>query len=195
MSEYHWDPLTADKLAGVFGPLGVDWWVAGGIAIDLFVGRKTREHGDIDIAVLRRDVGALRQFLPAWDVCIAHRGALLPWHGAALAAEHHQFWVRRPDAQAWSFEVLLENSAGHDWVYRREPNIHRPIDTIGRCSADGAPYLVPEICLLYKSAGASIDRNEADFKSVLPELDNAGRTWLRDALTIVSPEHPWLASL
>ena len=29
------------------------WWVAGGWALDLFLGRMTRPHHDVDVAILR----------------------------------------------------------------------------------------------------------------------------------------------
>ncbi|MCL4541605.1 MAG: hypothetical protein M1396_04620 [Chloroflexi bacterium] len=31
------------------------WFIAGGWAIDLFLGRQTRAHKDVEIAVLRQD--------------------------------------------------------------------------------------------------------------------------------------------
>lgn len=31
------------------------WFIAGGWAIDLFIGTETREHGDIEFSVFRKD--------------------------------------------------------------------------------------------------------------------------------------------
>lgn len=36
------------------------WFVAGGWAIDLHLGRATRPHGDVDVAVYRHDQAAAR---------------------------------------------------------------------------------------------------------------------------------------
>lgn len=43
------------------------WFVAGGWAIDLFLDRVTREHSDIEIAVLREDQLALQRHLVGWQ--------------------------------------------------------------------------------------------------------------------------------
>ena len=53
---------VAQAMAGFRRP----WFIAGGWAIDLFLGRVTREHADIEIAVLRTDQQFLRQHLRSW---------------------------------------------------------------------------------------------------------------------------------
>jgi len=45
----NWDPLPVDELAGIFHQIPIPWWIAGGVALDLFVGRTTRPHDDIDV--------------------------------------------------------------------------------------------------------------------------------------------------
>jgi hypothetical protein len=44
------------------------WWVAGGWALDLVLGHKTRPHADLEIAVLAGDQQALFDHLPGWDL-------------------------------------------------------------------------------------------------------------------------------
>ena len=61
------------KVADVFGGYARPWFIAGGWASDLFLGRVTREHEDVDVAVLRPDQFALREHLRAWDVGYATR--------------------------------------------------------------------------------------------------------------------------
>jgi hypothetical protein len=195
--EYAWDPLTPDEARALLGPLGIRYWIAGGWAIDLFLGRRTRTHGDIDVAMLRGDVPALLPLLGDWEICIAHGGTLTPWDGGALAPEHHQYWARRRGSSAWRFEVLLECHDGDRWIYRRDDRITLPLHRFGRTTGDGVPYISPEVALLYKSRrpGHDIDRNAADFTAAAPALDDEARTWLRDALSMLSPEHPWLGRL
>jgi hypothetical protein len=199
VTDYIWHPLTPSEAQAVFAPLAIDWWIAGGVAIDLFVGRTTRAHGDVDVAVLRRDVLRLAPLLAEWDVCIAHSGGLTPWDGTELAPEHHQFWARRPWADAWSYEILLEHTESNDWLYRRDTRVRMPLARIGRRTSDGLPYLAPEVCLLYKSPPVTVgdvaERNAADFDVASPLLDERARTWLRDALPVASPGHPWVARL
>ena len=61
-------------------------------------------------------------------------------------------------------------------------------------TADGIPYLQPEVVLLFK-AKAVRPKDELDFAAVLPHLESSRRLWLRDALTLVHPGHAWLESL
>jgi hypothetical protein len=196
MTEYLWNPLTPDEVASVFESLGIQWWVAGGLAIDLFVCHATRDHGDIDVAMLRRDLPAVRPLLGSWDICIAHDGHLTPWNGELIAPEYHQFWARLRGEDAWAFEVLLEVTENDDWIYRRDERIRRPIKEIGRTTPNGLPYLAPEICLLYKSPrGFEVERNSADFDTALPLMDSVARDWLKTAFAVIDPQHPWLSRL
>ena len=42
---------------------GIDVWIVGGWGVDALLGKQTREHDDLDIAVLRKDNAKLRQLL------------------------------------------------------------------------------------------------------------------------------------
>ena len=60
--------------------LTVPYWIAGGWAIDLAVGRVTRDHADVDIMLLERDEHALRTDLTQVDVQLTGRdGQPGPW--------------------------------------------------------------------------------------------------------------------
>jgi hypothetical protein len=191
-----WDALTPHGAKALFDGFGAPWWVAGGWAIDLFVGRQSRDHGDIDLAILRRDQERLREYLTGWDIREPNGGALTPWQaGDLLTAPRFQFWVRRSPAAAWSFEVMLEDDADGAWLFRRSPSIHMPLDRIGRVTPDGIPYLSPEIALLYKANHLEIERNTADFDLAAPLLEDVPRRWLRDAITMLYPGHPWIEHL
>jgi hypothetical protein len=194
-TQFLWQPLRVAEAARVFDPLDIRWWVAGGEALDLAVGRATRTHGDLDIAVLRRDIGVLAQIRSEWDVHIAHDGRLRPWDGSVLADDMHQFWVRRYGAEAWAFEVLLEQTDGDEWVFRRDHRVRRALSTIGHRSEDGIPFLAPEICLLYKAGrpgSLEVERNEVDLEMAAPLLAAEARGWLRATLEMVVPGHAWI---
>jgi hypothetical protein len=195
MVEHRWQALTPGEAAAVFDRLGKPWWIAGGWAIDLALGRQTRPHADIDIAFLRRDVAALRSLAASWELCIAHEGSLLPWDGGDLLAQHHQFWARAHGSEDWAFEILLEQiDAGH-WAYRRDARITMPLAAIGRVTDDGISYVAAPIALLYKSGSSTRARDEGDFRAALPLLSDMERAWLRDALVLVDVTHPWIALL
>jgi hypothetical protein len=191
-----WAPVTPPAAATLLNGYPGRWWVAGGWSIDLFLGRQTRPHADIDIAVLRCEQHLLRAHFAGWDIRVAHEGELTQWiAGDRLVTPQHQFWAR-PDAQAkWTLEFLLEDNEGGDWLYRRDAGVRLPLAQIGRMDAGGVPYLCPEVSLLYKAKGAEIERNAMDFEAALPKLGTAQRTWLRKALGRAHPEHAWIARL
>jgi hypothetical protein len=194
--EHRWDALSPTGARMLFDGFGAPWWVAGGWAIDLFLGRQTRPHGDIDLAILRADQPRLQDHLTGWDVHIAHDGVLTPWAvGDWLTPPRHQFWARpRPDAP-WAFEILLEDHDGDEWVFRRDTLVRLPFDRFGRTSADGTPYVAPEIALLYKADAHFVPRNVADFDHTASALDAGAREWLHDTIAARDPHHPWLARL
>ena len=43
------------------------WYFAGGWALDLYLGKETGPHEDIEIVVLRRNQSALREYLVGWS--------------------------------------------------------------------------------------------------------------------------------
>jgi hypothetical protein len=198
---YEWGPLSPAEIADVFTHLSIPWWIAGGEAIDMFIGRRTRHHGDLDIAVLRRDVPALKALRVDWDVHIAKDGELIPWDGTLLPAAVHQLWVRRWHAPSWAFEILFEETSGDDWLFRRDHRVRRPVKTLGRSTESNIPCLAPEICLLYKARGhehMDVQRrvkHESDFAAALPLLPSSSQRWLHGALETTEPGHPWLMRL
>lgn len=134
-----WSPLDPAALPHLLGAVGAPWWLAGGWAIDAFVGQVTRVHEDTDVLVLRRDQAVFRSALASWDVHAADPpGTLRPW----------------------------------------------PV----------GETLPPEVQLLQKSKGRR-PKDEADLAVASPLLSAAATSWLRDALDLVSPGHPWSSLL
>ncbi len=196
MSAGAWQPLSPEQAAELFEGFDRPWWVAGGWAIDLFLGEQTRPHADIDIAVFRDNQPALRAHLRTWDIHIAHKGTLTPWMPDDwLQPPRHQFWARPSREVAWTVEVLLEDRDGDQWVFRRDPAIRMPVRRLARMTADRIPYLCPEVALLYKAKDADLERNATDFEAARLRLDAEERRWLRDALQQAHPGHPWMGRL
>ncbi|HEX6540668.1 MAG TPA: aminoglycoside adenylyltransferase [Ktedonobacterales bacterium] len=196
-----WRPWTPDKAATFFAALHVPWWIAGGWAIDLYLQRQTREHEDIDILVLRRDQDAVRTLLEAWDVQAAlppprdETWPFRPWHLAeVLDGTIHDIWCRPEAPKPWTFQLMIDDTHGEEWLFRRMPTIRRSVATLGDITPEGIPYLAPEIQLLYKAKGLR-PKDEADFRHTVPMLNRERRIWLRDSLTQVHPHHPWLDHL
>src|SRR5262249_27241808 len=55
------------RLAALVADFSCPWYLCGGWAIDLFLGRVTREHHDLDLILFRDDQEALRRYLPDWE--------------------------------------------------------------------------------------------------------------------------------
>jgi hypothetical protein len=71
-----WDAVSPLEAVEWFANVPVPWWIAGGWAIDLFLGRETRPHGDLDVGVLRRNVGEVLRSFPGSEAFEAKDGAL-----------------------------------------------------------------------------------------------------------------------
>jgi len=194
---YVWDALTPSEARDLFRAFPRPWWIAGGWAVDLHLGRETRRHEDLDLSILRGDEVALAELVPGWDICIAEAAELIPWRGERpVEMPYHQFWVRREHGGPWTFEVLLEDHDGAgEWRFRRDARVTLPVARFGRLTADGIPYVAPEVALLYKAKGHEIEKNAADFESAASSLDVEARGWFRAALKIAHPGHPWLELL
>ncbi|GGP92249.1 nucleotidyltransferase domain-containing protein [Streptomyces melanogenes] len=189
-----WVPDCPEDIAVVLAKAGFPWWIAGGYAIELAVGRELRPHGDLDVLVLRRDQALVRDLLADWDLFVADPpglGRLRPWpSGEALQLPLHDIWCRRTPEAPWSVQLMLDEAEGTEWISRRAPQIRLPIERVGRTSATGIPYLAPEVQLFYK-AKATREKDESDFDAVLPLLDMSQREWLAEALRAIAPDHSW----
>jgi len=192
-----WKPATPTEVAEIFSGCQAQWWIAGGYAIELAIGRPIRDHVDIDVLMLRRDQLAVQQALPGWQWQAADPpGSLRPWQpGERLPVGVHDIWCRPGPGKPWRIQVMLDESSGRDWVSRRDERIRRPITSIGLVTVGGIPYLAPEIQLFYKAKNRC-SKDETDFAAALPVLTKPQRQWLSDALGLVyGPGHPWRARL
>jgi len=169
------------------------WAVAGGWAIDLFVGRETRPHADVDIATFRSDQNVLFRHLATASLSRVRDGALSEWHAdETLVLPVHEVHATWPDGD--SAELLLnERDAEENWVFRRDARVRLPLRRAIQYR-DGVPYLAPEIALLYKSNDLS-PKNHGDLDAALGLMSGEQIRWLRSAIALGSPRHAWLGRL
>ena len=191
-----WVPLDPVEVRRVFAGYDRPWWIAGGWALDMFLGRKTREHGDVDVELLRSDQLAVQTHLQwDWELHLAADGRLTAWPpGEPAPVDTTDVWCRPPGGGSWAFQLMFNPGTPERWVSKRSPLIWRPADVALRRTGDGIPYLCPEAQLLMKAKGLR-PKDGADFDAVLPALGEDQRTWLRDALARAHPGHPWLVHL
>ena len=191
-----WTPLAPNALAVVLAAVQDPWWLAGGWALDAFLGRVTREHEDTDALILRRDHVEVRRTLAAWDAHAADPpGRLRPWPvGEELPPNVHDVWLRRSPAQDWAFQLMIDDTDVDNWIFRRNPRIRRTVASLSAGFWTGCQTLAPEVQLLYKSTGLR-PKDQLDFEVVLPALNARRREWLRTTLGVASPGHAWLDAL
>jgi hypothetical protein len=184
-----WNALSVADVQIVFANAPFRWWISGGRALEIFVGRSWRAQGDTDVGVRRRDVPQLRTVTASWDVHVAAAGLLSPWRGEDLHSEQHEnnLWFRKDPLQPWCLDVTVGEGDDEQWIYRRDPQITAKWTSAVLYSTEGVPYLAPEIQLLFKSKDIR-DRDEADAREVIPLLDARRRAWL---FGLLPPEHSW----
>ena len=141
-------PLKAKALlAGFEKP----WFVAGGWAVDLFLGRVTRGHKDIEIAVFRDDQLHVQQYLKEWELrkfIPEGKGRFDPWEeGEWLELPMHEIRARNANNDPPELEILLNEASQGEWLFRRNLEIALPLPKLGLRSGDSIPYLCPQVVL------------------------------------------------
>ena len=190
-----WKPWRPDEVKERLAGIGAPWCVAGGWALDLWHGKETRPHDDLEIAILRSDFAVFRAQLSGFRCCVADSGKVsaLPTDSAP-GSDKHQIRVLDEPAKAWRMDIFLEPGDGEIWVFRRDHAIRRPRSQAIATTAGGVPYLRPEAVLLYKAKAVST-KDEKDFSLCVPLMEAAARAWLRVSLARVHPYHPWIGRL
>lgn len=218
-------PEPVANVADLMSTYRPAWALCGGWAVDAWLGRLTRDHGDVDIAVFVNDHQALFDHLAGWQL-IAHeetrvnQGGADLWDGRRLVLPAHVHG-RSPEAsgplperfdEAGSRVVFSEDGFGldiqlgerseGDWVLNGEPRVAMPLAGCIRQSGWGLPTVAPEVILFYKATLYVGTKNhlrsqdEADFVALLPQLSEVQREWLWEAVSrVYDGEHPWVGWL
>lgn len=200
-----WAKPDLEAVRSALGSVENPWWIAGGIALDLFVGREIRPHHDVDVAILATDVPAFRRELADWDIRAAVGWSGEPQRstrllrsipsGDPVPSDIGALWCRPAPHEPWAFELLLSPSSAERWQFKRDPGIELPVSRIGGMR-DGVPFLIPEIVLLHKATSSDFDeRDTSDFREVRPMMAPEQRAWLAAGIDRFDPRHPWLSDL
>jgi GrpB-like predicted nucleotidyltransferase (UPF0157 family) len=193
--QYQFSPV--ESVAHELKDASMLWYISGGWALDLFLGKVSRVHHDVDVVVSRSAQMDLQQHMTrrGWTLVTPFEKRLEPWPPhMELQAPRHQVHAHRGD----DFIDFLITDMNQVWIYRREPSVVRSLEKMGLSTEGGIPYLAPELVLLFKSKNTSNrerPNDDADFERALPHLDAERRAWLRWALTATAPQHPWIQKL
>lgn len=189
--------------------------------MDAWLGRQTREHGDVDVTVFDEHQQAVFEHLRGWHIVADEdnfpRDTAVPpefWDGRRLRLPAHLHcrppgeldellgWVTPPYAKSAgiNLEVMFNERAGDAWRLNIDPHLALPTDECFRL-LDGIPTVVPEVLMFFKATaysgrpGYPRPHDEDDFNALLPVLSVDARRWLADSITLVRPGHPWLGRL
>lgn len=193
-----WLPRTPSDAALLFDGYPGRWWIAGGWALEAFTG-VSRPHSDLDPSIPRHELPLLRRHLAGrldlWSADQETLRILLPGDvdHDSLAEGCENVWARSSGGEPWEYDIILMGVTDDRWVFKRDSRISRPVEEIV-WSLDGVPYLRPEVQLLHK-AGGRRPKDQVDFAVTWPMLEPADRRWLRDAIGLAHPAHPWLDDL
>jgi hypothetical protein len=185
-----WNPWTPREITRRCAGSDVPWCVVGGWALDLYLGRETRHHDDLEIAVPRDRIGEILPAVSDCELFAVSDGYAWPYR-AGVEDGSHQIWVRERSTQQWRIDFFREPHDGDLWICRRNPAIRLPYERLVRRTPDGIPFAVPEVILLFK-AKATREKDEADIAVALPQLEQAALEWLRSALRTTHPDHSWV---
>ncbi|MGD6856963.1 nucleotidyltransferase domain-containing protein [Bacillus infantis] len=180
------------KAAGWMDGFEKPWFVAGGWAIDLFIGKQTRPHADLEIGIFREDQKALKGQLADWEFRKAVNGSLITWNGEYLKLPVHEIHAtdRVHNQQA---EILLSEREEGRWIFRRNFDISCPAAEAILFTEDDIPYLNPQIVLLFKLRARTKD--QADFQVARDFLSKDQRYWLKRSIQQMDIHHSWISYL
>lgn len=174
----------------VMSDFNKDWFFAGGWAIDIFLGKETRDHPDIEIGIFREDQIELKQVLDNWEFKKVVKGEFISWNNEFLELPVHEIHAIN-NMNKQELEILLNEFDADNWRFRRDLRISYPLQSAIKYSKVGLPYLAPEIVLLYKVRNTR-EKDHKDFLSVKDNLNFKQQNWLRQAMKIHEPKHEWI---
>jgi hypothetical protein len=171
------------------------WWIAGGWAIDCFLGRVTRSHSDLEIGIWRDDQAKIHAIFPErrWEKVVEKT-----WE-AWDPSEHLDlpiFQLKAFDESAGE-EVeffLNDRDDQNNFICRRDHRIRLRIDDAIVLAPENIPVIAPAVQLLYKAKYVR-EKDQHDFDLVVPLLSDAQRQWLCTSIELLHPNHVWLKRL
>ena len=194
-----WQPLSVEEGVAIFKDAPFTWYIAGGYAVEQFLGEPIREyHDDLDICVFRDEQLDMQRWLLErdWVLYAADPpGTLRFWEpDEYLLKGIHDIWGHESVNDFWQLQLMLSEFEGDEWFSRHNPQIRgKRSDLI--TTYNGLPCIRIEVQLLYKSRGLR-PKDILDFNASLPHLSDEAKHWLIENLKRLHPQgHEWLERL
>lgn len=197
------------------------WAVCGGYALDLFLDKDTRLHGDLDLCVFeahRDDVVRYMRTL-GWNVyefrgqgkvrpltdhlssdsgrnlmCFTDDCDLVAFYPCEEEGMlYHQFFHTGIKSLCY-LEFLFCAEKDDRYVFDAQKGLSRELSKAILMRAH-THCLAPEIALLYKASNADNSDYQYDFEQTYPHLNDEQRMWFSNGLSVLYPNgHPWNAN-
>lgn len=203
-------PSDVAWLAEVMSSYPGRWSLCGGWAVDAWLGRVSRDHGDVDLSVFVENQRDLYEHLRDWQL-LAHDAAWEPgggdewWTGSPHLGFPSHIHARTPERagdvpkngiatleDGFLLDIQIDDRAGDAWLLSREPEVSIPFERGVRVTDWSVPAASPEVLLFFKARDLR-RRDKTDFAALLPLLSAEQRAWLRDAIVAIG--HPWVKEL
>lgn len=197
----------------------VTWAVCGGFALDLFIWKNIRKHGDIDICAFERDRDVLCRHMlsrDGWNVYEFRGGGKVRPLGKGSRSEAGRnlmcvrdgcdlvkFHPSDEDGLLWYeffhtgitelnyLEFLFNTIEGNYFVFSGQTGIKRDLSQ-AILFRDGIPYLAPEMALLFKASNPENPDYRLDFDEAFPRMSAKQRQWFLESLNTLYPGgHRW----
>ena len=207
-----------EKLKNFMAESQFRWALCGGFALDLFLGRNIRPHGDIDLCVLEEDREAAKNYAlsKGWQVyefrgwgkvrpldhempsdpgrnlmCLGDGCDIVKFYPCEDAGMlYHQFF-HTGMKEFYYLEFLFNSTRGNNLVLDQRKGLQRELSK-AFLRRDGICYLAPEIVLLYKASDSENPDYQLDFEETYPHLNGDQRDWFQNGMKQLYPEgHPW----
>lgn len=207
-----------EQASSFLSNLNVLWAFCGGYALDLFLDREIRKHGDIDICVFEEDRNRIQNYMMSneWTVYQFLGGGRVRSLGIGdkSAPNRNLMCVKEgcdlvkffPSEEGGVFgyefyhtgierldylEFLFNHAQDDRFIFNRELNLTRDMQK-AFLYHNGLPYIAPELALLYKASNADDPAYQYDYEMTISHLNDEQLCWFQDGLEKLYPKgHSW----
>ncbi|PRI11559.1 hypothetical protein [Leucobacter massiliensis] len=187
-----WEAIDASAVAALLAGVPVRWWLSGGAALDRWLGEPIRERANTDVSVVRADLPAFVDALPAGIEAWAQLDEdedPVPFDAAPADEEVQPVLLRDAASGRWLLRVNVEDGAPRAWVYKRDPRLTLPWER-AVLDLDGVPTGAPEVQLVWKALRPRPE-DDVDMHAVVPKLSEEARAWYEKCILSIHPHSSW----
>jgi hypothetical protein len=212
-------PQLLEELKAFMALSNFPWAVCGGFALDLFLGKNIRTHGDMDICVFEKDRESIKKYAldRGWRVyefrgqgkvrplesdlpsdagrnlmCVRNGCDIVKFYPCEEEGMLYHRFFHTGMKEFHYLEFLFNSVWGEYLVLDQRNGVKRELQkAILNCG--GFPCLAPEIVLLYKATDFTNPGYQLDFDETVHCLSEEQRTWfLREMKRLYPNGHAWI---